>query len=322
MVDVAATNVIEEFPLSIQKDDLLGLRLVARQSLTPRDVMLYALSVGLGSDPLDERQLSFVYEERLQAVPSMAITLCYPPALLESYIRAGIQPHRVLHGQQRFVLLRALPVSASLEGVTTITGIEDKGEGRGLLIHYETAISDLADGSQVASLESSSFCLDEGGAGSCGIFPTRDPKVTPKATPKATLNAIPATEPDLTWDCSTLPQAALLYRLSGDYNPLHASPTSARAAGYERPILHGRCTFGMAAHAILRACCDYDPTRLKEMSARFTGVVFPGETLRTDIWTGSDGLQFKVRVVERDRVVLDAGWARLRGHCGGLTSTH
>ena len=305
---------MEESSLSIRTDDLLGQRWVARHDVTPRDVMLYALSVGLGSDPMDERQLSYVYEERLQAVPSMAITLCYPPELLQAHIRAGIQPHRVLHGQQRFVLERPLPLAASLEGVTTITGIEDKGEGRGLLIHYKTEITDLVDGSKVASLESSSFCLDGGGAGSCGVFSTKDAN--------ATLHEMPDTEPDMTWDCLTLPQAALLYRLSGDYNPLHASPTLARVAGYERPILHGRCTFGIAAQAILRSCCGYEAWRLQEMSARFTGVVFPGETLRTEMWTERESVKFRVRVVERDRVVLNLGRARLRGSSSDLKSQH
>ena len=290
--------------MTVQLDVLSRARWVVRQEITPRDSMLYALSLGLGTDPLDERQLAYVYEEGLHALPSMAITLCYPSGLLQAYASAGIQTHRVLHGEQSFVLTRPLSPSAHFEGVTSIQAVEDKGQGRGLLVHYRTDISDLRDGSSVAALQSSTFCRDAGGAGSFGT--------PPQPAPQMSLPIAGGRAPDWFWDFASPPQAALLYRLSGDYNPLHVLPTLARAAGHERPILHGRCTFGLAAHALLREACGYEAARLSAMSARFTGVVYPGETLRTEAWLAAEGVRFRARVLERNCTVLDRGWARIQ----------
>lgn len=110
-------------------------------------------------------------------------------------------------------------------------------------------------------------------------------------------------------DLPTLPQAALIYRLSGDYNPLHADPKVAVAAGFERPILHGLCTFGVAGRAILRSCCGNDPNRLKSMQTRFSAPVFPGEVIRTELWRAGDTVSFRARVLDRDVVVLNNGRA-------------
>jgi acyl dehydratase len=284
--------------MALDLDALQALCLVARQRVTPRDVMLYALGVGLGADPLDETQLPFVFEDGLRVLPTMAITLTYPP-LLSAYAAAGVQPGRVLHGEQRFELDAPLPTDAVLEGETRVLGLIDKGPGRGLLVYNRTEIRDLNGGARVAMLTSSSFLLDEGGCGAGAI------------TAPIERHATPTRAPDIVCDLPTLPQAALIYRLSGDWNPLHAQPSVARAAGYARPILHGRCTYGVAGHALLRTLCDYDPVRLRGMCARFTTPVFPGETLRTDIWRVAGGAQFRTRVLERDRVALDNGFAHI-----------
>jgi acyl dehydratase len=279
---------------------LRKLRLRCRQVLTPRDVMLYALGIGLGADPLDEQQLRYVHEDGLRALPTLAITLTYAP-LLAAYQAAGITPHRVLHGEQQFQLLRPLPVEAVLEGDTRVIHLLDKGPGRGLLVYYRTDIRDSDSGDEVATLTSSSFCLDEGGRGG------------DDGTPPIERANLPSRVPDARCDLPTLPQAALIYRLSGDWNPLHALPAVARAAGFERPILHGRCTFGVAGHAILRSACGYDARRLHAMRARFTAPVFPGETLRTELWHAPGGVFFRTRVVERDVVALDNGFADIEG---------
>ena len=282
--------------MALDLDALRAIRLLARQRVAPRDVMLYALGVGLGADPLDEAQLPFVYEDGLRVLPTMAITLTYPP-LLAAYAAAGVQPGRVLHGEQRFEIEAPLPTDAELEGDTRVLGLVDKGPGRGLLVYNRTEIRDASCGVRIATLTSSSFFLDEGG---CGAGVIADPIVR---------HAVPARAPDAVCDLPTLPQAALIYRLSGDWNPLHALPAVARAAGYERPILHGRCTYGVAGHALLRTLCAYEPARLRGMSARFTTPVFPGETLRTEIWRVDGGAHFRTRVLERDRVALDNGFA-------------
>ena len=121
----------------------------------------------------------------------------------------------------------------------------------------------------------------------------------------------PDRAPDATCDLPTLPQAALLYRLSGDFNPLHAEPSVAREAGFEAPILHGLCTLGVAGHAILRTWCDYDPARFRSLDLRFSAPVYPGETIRTEMWRDDGVVSFRARAVERDAVVLDHGRAEV-----------
>ena len=142
------------------------------------------------------------------------------------------------------------------------------------------------------------FCRGDGGFGG----PTG---------PSPKPHVLPERPPDTSCDLATLPQAALLYRLNGDYNPLHADPEVAKAAGFDRPILHGLCTFGIVTHAILRTCCDYDSHAVRTMDARFSSPVFPGETIRTEIWREANEVSFRVRVVERDVVVLNNGRAEL-----------
>lgn len=284
--------------MALDLDALRAIRLVARQRVTPRDVMLYALGVGLGADPLDEAQLPFVVEDGLRVLPTMAITLTYPP-LLAAYTAAGVVPGRVLHGEQRFEIEAPLPIDAEFEGETRVLGLVDKGPGRGLLVYNRTEIRDATAGVRIATLTSSSFFLDEGGCGAGAIEPPIERR------------AVPERVPDTVCDLPTLPQAALIYRLSGDWNPLHALPAVARAAGYARPILHGRCTYGVAGHALLRALCAYAPGRLRGMSARFTTTVFPGETLRTEIWRAPGGAHFRTRVLGRDVVALDNGFAHI-----------
>ncbi len=286
--------------MALDLDALRRLSLRATQTITRRDTILYALSVGVGSDPMDEAQLPYVYEEGLRALPTMAITLTYPP-LLAAYAAAGVVPGRVLHGEQRFRLEQPLPVEGSLDGETRVIGLVDKGPGRGLLVYNQTRIQDAASGRHVATLTSSSFFLDEGG---CGL---------PHQEPALVRRAVPGREPDLVCALPTRPDAALLYRLSGDWNPLHVLPSLARASGYARPILHGRCSFGIAGHAVLRAVCGWDASRLRGMTARFTSPVIPGETLRTEIWHADGGVHFRTRVVERDVVALDNGFAELDG---------
>lgn len=287
--------------MTIDLDAIRHLRLRCRQTIAPRDAMIYALGIGLGADPTDERQLRFVYEDGLQAVPTQAITFTYP-ALLAAYGAAGIAMHRVLHGEQQFELVRPLPTSAELDGETRVIALVDKGPGRGLLIYYRTEIRDVASGEVLATLTASSFCVDEGGA--CGDMGAR-------AAPPIARHTLPTRAPDQICDLTTLRQAALIYRLSGDANPMHVLPAVARAAGYPRPILHGRCSFGVAGHAILRSVCGYRPERLRAMTARFTTPVFPGETLRTELWNAPGGVLFRTRIIERDLIALDNGYAAI-----------
>lgn len=267
-----------------------------RQTLTPKDCILYALGVGLGADPTDERQLRFVYEKELRPLPTMAAVLAYPgfwqrdPAL-------GLDWVRLLHAEQAVEIHRPLPTEGALVGRTRVTNVVDKGASKGALLFQERRVED-ADGQLLCTVSMTSFCRGDGGFGGPS-GPVPEPAAVPDRTP------------DRVHDLPTLPQAALIYRLSGDYNPLHAEPAIARGAGFERPILHGLCTFGVAGHAVLAACCGYDPDAIRSIRARFTAPVYPGETLRTEMWiAGADDIRFRTRALERDVIVLNNGQVR------------
>ncbi|XHO95141.1 MaoC/PaaZ C-terminal domain-containing protein [Azospirillum sp. A26] len=263
-----------------------------RQSVSKRDAILYALSVGLGQDPLDERQLDFVDHHRdLAAVPSMAVVLGHPGFWL-GRDDSGVDPKSVLHGEQQIELLRPLPVDGQVIGRTRITGLIDKGAGGAALLLTEKRIVDAATDDLLAVTRSTTFLRGGGGFGGA-------------PGPLPPVHAVPERAPDMIVDLATRPEQALLYRLNGDDNSLHADPAVALHAGFPRPILHGLCSFGVACHALLRALADYRPDRLRRMSLRFSAPVFPGETIRTEIWR--DG-SFRARVVERDAVVLNNGF--------------
>jgi acyl dehydratase len=264
-----------------------------RQRLTKRDTILYALTVGLGQDPLDSHQLDFVDHQRdLRALPSMAVVLCHPGFWL-SNPATGVDAVRLVHGEQGITIHQPLPVEADLVGQTRVTGLVDKGAGKGALLFSQKELRDAATGALYATTRSTTFLRGDGGFGG-------------PAGPVPAPHAMPDTVPDISLDLATRPEQALYYRLNGDDNPLHSSPEVAAKAGFPRPILHGLCTLGVVAHAVLRALSGYDPHRLSQFDLRFTAPVFPGETIRTEIWRSG---AFRARVVERDVVVVNNGRA-------------
>ncbi len=264
-----------------------------RQRVTKRDTILYALGIGLGQDPMDARQLDFVDHHRdLRVMPSMAVVLGHPGFWLADP-RTGVDAVRLVHGEQSLELHRPLPVEGEVIGRTHVTGLVDKGAGRGALLFTVKQVTDAADGTLLATAKATTFLRGDGGFGGA-------------AGPVPQPHAMPETVPDLVIDLPTRPEQALLYRLNGDDNPLHADPVVAARAGFPRPILHGLCTFGMVAHALLRGLGDYDAAALRQLALRFSAPVFPGETIRTEMWR--DG-SFRARVVERDVVVVDHGSA-------------
>jgi acyl dehydratase len=259
-----------------------------------KDTILYALGLGFGADPMDKDQLRFVYEEGLKALPTMATVLAYPGQFAKNP-ESGIDWKRVVHGEQSFVIHKPLPATATVVGRTVIEEIVDKGAGKGALLYSRRDVRDKQTGELLASLRSTSFLRGDGGFGG-------------PSGPTRPAHALPERAPDAVCDIATLPQAALIYRLSGDYNPLHADPEIGKAAGFPRPILHGLCTFGVAGHALLRTLCGYDPARLTRMEARFSSPVFPGETVRTEIWREGPGRAgFCCRIAARDAVVINNG---------------
>jgi acyl dehydratase len=268
------------------------------QRLTRRDTILYALGVGLGADPCDPGELRFVYEEGLQALPTMAIVLGYPGPW-HAHPDTGITRSHVVHGEQGFRIVKPLPVEGDIVGKTRVTGLVDKGPNKGALLMIETTVRDKASSEVLCTLTSTAFCRADGGFGG-------------PAGPVKPPHRIPDGPPQRVCDLAILPQAALIYRLSGDYNPLHADPEYARKAGFDRPILHGRCTFGIAGHAILKTLCGYESARLVSMEGRFSAPVYPGETLRTEMWRDGNVVSFRATAAARGTTVLDNGRAEIR----------
>jgi acyl dehydratase len=204
----------------------------------------------------------------------------------------------VLHGEQGLVLHKPLPAEGAVVGRSRVTEIVDKGPGKGAWLFSERDVVTQESGELLCTLSASTMLRGEGGFGG-PPGQVREP------------HPVPAGSPDSVVDLPTLPQAALIYRLSGDYNPLHADPKVAAEAGFPRPILHGLCTFGVAGRAVLKTCCDNDQTKLKSLDVRFSAPVFPGETIRTEIWRDAEVVSFRSRVIERDTIVLNNGRAVL-----------
>jgi acyl dehydratase len=285
--------------MSIDYDKLLALKIPeVEHAYTEKEAILYALGVGLGHDPMDEDELAFVYEKNLRVLPTFALVLGYPGFWIRD-LETGIDWVKVLHGEQGLVLHRPLAPRGRVTGVTRIVDIVDKGPGKGALLYSERRIVDSTSGELVATLSQTTFCRGDGGfGGPARVVPA--PHIAPDRAP------------DLVCDLPTRPEAALIYRLSGDPNPLHAEPAVARAAGYPRPILHGLATFAVAGHAVLRTICGYDPAGLRTMAGRFTAPVFPGETIRTEMWRDGAVISFRARAVERDSVIINNGRAEVR----------
>ncbi len=284
-------------PIDPQK--LLALRLPEiAQRYTDRDVILYALGIGLGQDPLDKRQLAFVTEARLKVLPTFAVTLAFSPFWLRD-LDTGIDFLKVVHGAESLVLHGPLPAHGHITGRMRIVDVVDKGAGKGAVLTCERVIVDESSGCKLATLTETVFCRGDGGFGG----PRR------KSPPP---HPVPDRAPDTICDLPTRPETALLYRMSGDANPLHSDPDVAKAAGFERPILHGLASFGVAGHALLKTICDYDPGRLIAMAGRFSAPVFPGETIRTEMWREGEVVSFRARVVERGVVAIDNGRAEVR----------
>jgi acyl dehydratase len=267
-----------------------------RQTLRWQDVALYNFSVGLGQDPMDEKQLDFLYEPRLKVMPSMPVVMG-APGFWSRNPDTGIDWKQILHGEQGLILHKPLPTDGEIIGKTRITGLVDRGEGKGALMYSERQVVDAKTGEALATLTSTSFMRGDGGFGGPS-GPVKQPHPEPERAP------------DITLDLATRPEQAAVYRLNSDLNPLHIDPTIAKAAGFPRPILHGLCTFGTVCHALLRTLCDYDTTRFGRMELRFSSPVFPGETIRTEIWHEDGGAAFRARLLERDVVVVRNGLFR------------
>ncbi len=269
------------------------------EAYTRKDAMLYALGVGFGADPMDPAQLQFTFEDGLKCVPTMPVVLGRgDQSLHEIPAWSSIDFTMLVHGEQKLIIHKPLAAEGRVETATRVTRIVDKGADKGAILYRERKMTCGITGDALATLGESFFLRGSGGFGG-------EPGPTPPA------HQLPDTPPEASADIATLPQAALIYRLSGDYNPLHAEPAFAARAGFERPILHGLCSFGVSAHALLRTWCDYAPERLKSLQVRFSAPVFPGETIRTEMWRDGGVVSFRARAVERDVIVINNGRAEI-----------
>ena len=285
--------------MPLNPDALLALQVPdVEHTYGPRDCILYALGLGLGQDPIDRDQLAFVYEKSLKVLPTFAVMLGYAAYWLRRP-ELGVTWEKVVHGEQGFRLYEPLVPQGTVIGRTRILDLVDKGGGKGALVYSQREIFDKASGRRLALLAQTTFCRADGGFGG------------PKSeTPPP--HALPSRAPDGVCDLTTRPEMALIYRLSGDINALHADPDFAKAAGFPRPVLHGLATFGVAGHALLKAVCGYDPARLSAMAGRFSAPVYPGETIRTEFWHDGGVVSFRARVVERDVIAIDHGRAEVK----------
>ncbi len=269
---------------------------------TERDVALYALGIGAPADPLDQNELKFVYELSsigFQVFPTFPVVFAYEfNRCVPAGEIAGIKfnPMMTVSGEQHLRLLKPLKTAGTVTSTVTVSDIFDKGSG--LLMMTDVDSFD-ENGEQLATARASLFMRGLGGFGG-----ERGPSSRWQA---------PAGPPDIVHEEETRPNQALLYRLAGDDNPLHADPLLVAKGGYDRPILHGLCTMGFAARAILKRCADNDPSRFDSIGVRFSQPVFPGDTLVTEIWRrGHDDIAFQTKVKERNVVVLSHGLIRLR----------
>jgi acyl dehydratase len=286
--------------MAIAYDKLLALKIPdVEHSYTDKDTILYALGIGLGHDPLNAHELDFVYEKNLKPLPTFAAVLGYPGFWIRD-LPTGIDWVRLVNGEQGITLHRPLTPQGTVIGRTRIVEVIDKGAGKGALVYTERKVTDKASGALIATVTQTTFCRADGGFGG-----------PPRESPP--LHPIPERPPDMVCDLPTRPEAALIYRLSGDRNPLHVDPAVAAAAGFPRPILHGLATFGVAGHAVLKSVCGYDPSRLVWLAGRFSAPVFPGETMRTEIWRDGAAVSFRAHVLERNVLAMNNGHAEVRG---------
>ncbi len=276
--------------MPIDVEAALGSSLPSRQFAWDEDrVILYHLGLGAGAPPTDPLELSYTYEGNLSVLPSFGTVAAYSAMAAASMARGvDINWALVLHGEQDLEIRRPIPRSGEVTSQPRVAHIYDKG--RAALMVVEVTSTDQQTGEVLFINRSSLFIRGEGGWGG-------------NPGPKAS-NQAPSREPDHIIRSPTLPQQALLYRLSGDKNPLHADPAFAALGGFDRPILHGLCTYGVVCKAAVNTVLGGDPARARRYRARFAGVVFPGETVTTRMWEEGDKVLLEAVVEDRDATVL------------------
>lgn len=269
----------------------------AKSSWSSKDALLYAVGVGAGQEPLEELQFTTENSANIEqkVLPTMAVVLGFGGG---AFGKIGeFNPAMLVHGEQSIVLHREIPVSGEVETVSEITGIYDKGKGA--VVVTEAVSTLVSDGQPLFTKTMSAFIRGEGGWGG-DRGPSNDWER-------------PDGDADVTITYTTRPEQALIYRLSGDRNPLHADPSFAAMGGFDKPILHGLCTYGFTGRGLLHGLCEGDPSKFRSMYGRFSSPVFPGEALTVNMWkTGTGEAKFQTQGGD-GRVVIDAGTCTFDG---------
>jgi len=261
-----------------------------RFSWSDRDTMLYALAIGIGANPLNRDELSFVYEKNLKAMPTLATVIAWGASIPAA--RLGTDRRHTLHGEESLTLHAPLPPAGEVVADSRVRAVYDKGD-KGAVIERETVLRDAAGGAPIATIIRTAFARADGGFGG--------------PTQKSVPHAPPQRDPAVVLEFATRPDQALLYRLCGDRNPLHADPDVAAAAGFNAPILHGLCTYGICCRAVLQAFCEFDPARLKSHAVRFSAPVIPGDVITVKLWKDAGVVSFEADVAARGVTVIKSG---------------
>jgi acyl dehydratase len=281
--------------MPIYYPDILSDRTSARTfAYGDKDVMLYALGIGLGADPMDEKELAFVNEavatpRALKVVPTFASVAAWGAGPGEMNLNRLM----VVDGEREITFHQPLATAAHITADSTVLDVFDKGKDKGAVIRHQTVLRD-DKGEKLATLVASRFARGDGGFGG----PTQ-------GQPEP--HQVPARAPDRTVEITTRPDQALVYRLCGDRNPLHSDPEFAKRAGFPKPILHGMCTYGITCRGVLQTYADYDPSAFRQHAARFSSPVYPGETVTMELWKDGDVISFEARVKSRGVTVIRSG---------------
>lgn len=281
--------------MPIKYDEVMALKNIGQKySWTDREVMLYAVGIGMGADPMDDKELSFVNEgyytpRELKVVPTYASVAAWGSG------PGHIDVNRVMvvDGERDITFHKPMPVKANITADSRVLGVFDKGKDKGAVIRRETVLRDEG-GQPLATLVASQFARGDGGFGGPS-----------EGQPEP--HKIPDRKPDMSVDITTRPDQALLYRLCGDRNPLHSDPEFAKRGGFDRPILHGMCTYGLSCRAVLQTYADYDPAAFKRHAVRFSSPVFPGETVSFDLWKDGNVISIEGKVKSRGVTVIRNG---------------